>query len=307
MLHEINTSLHPVIDDFDRYWAWQHRRARLEEDLGEIEQQLGDLENQREQHRRSLVVRLGWLGELLVEWRAVSPRITARPSNRQLEYHYRIRRNLIQQIDHLDQQMEQVGDPTDLYEELIALKREYLISENHPCSMVLTQIGEETRGLQEYVRHLIEIRRSTIIAQQTLSTLLRVTRRGQESYEGWDRQTIISNIRRPMSSRLRKGLHLVESAMAQLAQHLNELPDYDSLPPSLQAGHFEQFHRRYQRLLAGTEPILGGKWQPLVSYTWTTYDRIEELLDWVEKSQSAAEQRKSFLIRKQERLIREAE
>lgn len=309
MLNEINTSLVPIIEDFDRYCGWQHRRARLEEDLRKVEDRMAEIETQQQKQGLRWWEEWGWLGELLTELTHGESTSHSQYLLKQLEHLYRARRSLIQQIDHLDQQMEQVGDPSDLYEELITLKREYLLSQGHPQSVTLRHLAREIDQLEVYLSHLDEILRATQLAQQTLTTLVKITERGQAAALGGNlgRQPLLSSLRRSMQLRLRKILQLAESGFQRLAQALNALPDYETLPSEFQAGHFLQFQGRFQRLLVALEGPLGGRWQPILEYAWTTEDRIERLEAWLRTSHSAAEQRHSFLLRKQERIIREAE
>ncbi len=308
MLKEINTSLEPVIDDYDRYCAWQHRLGRLEEDMEQVDQQLEELAIWMHQPGQVWLQRLGWLGELASQAREHRfPGLSREQAKKQMKQLQQVRKSLVQQIEHLDQQIEQVGDSTEVYRELITFKRDLILSEGHPQGLVLNQLEAELDELARYLKHLADTQQAADLARQAISTLLKITEKNQQADSVSSSYTLFKDMRRPFLHRIQRGIHLVSNTFHRLAQLLWAMPDYDTLPNNLQAGHFDQFQSQYRRRLQSGESCFKREWRPALHYVELSYERLQTLINWLDRSAEAASQRESFLTEKRERLIREAE
>lgn len=310
MLKEINASLRPVVEDFDRYWSWQHRKARLEADVHDVEAEL-DHWRQRPTHPAHWwhwLRQVGWLGELILALNEEVNRLLDDPPQRlaRIEYLLRTRRMLRQQIEQLATQMSQNGDPSEVYHELIDLKREVLIEQAHPHGLAIRRIQAELSAQEQHLAQLDESLQAAYTAQRSLQTLIHTVEKARDSELLFSQRHLFPDLRRPYFFRLRRSLHLTQVSLAHLAELIRSHPDYEIFPEDLQAAYLEPFQRQFQRHLA-SDGLMIRNWQAILLHCWQTQSRLERLIAWMQRGVEAIEQRHTFLLRKQERLIREAD
>jgi hypothetical protein len=310
MLEEINTSLQPVIDDFDRYWTWQHRKARLEADLRGVEAELTYWQQSpsHPHHWWQWLHRAGWLGEWILALNQEVNRLLDDPPHRlsRIEYLLRTRRILHQQIDLLSRQMSQNGDPSDIYHELIDLKKDVLIQAAHPHGKAIGRIHQELNAQEQHLALLDESLQAAHQGLRSLETLIHTVEKVRGADLLFNQRHLFPDLRRPYHYRLRRSLHLTQASLHHVAELIRRHPDYVVFPEDLQADYFEPFQRQFQRYLA-SEGLMMRNWEAIEAHCRQTHNRLDRLLAWMRRGVEAIEQRHTFLLRKQERLIREAE
>ncbi len=310
MLEQINASLQPVVEDFDRYWTWQHRKARLETELREIEAELEHWQAPPSQPQIwwTWLKGAGWIGELLLAINQEVSRLLDEPPHRvdRVEYLLRSRRMLQQQIELLARQMRQNGDPSEVYQELIELKQEILIQQAHPHGLSIRRIQVELHAQERHLALLDESTQAAHNSLRTMQTLLHTVVKERDTDLIINQRHLFPDLRRPYHYRLRRSLHLTQTSLTQLAELVRQHPDYEVFPPELQVTYFESFQRQFQQYLSD-ERLIVRHWQVVHSYCYQTRERLEEMLSWMQRGVEAIEQRHTFLLRKQERLVREAE
>lgn len=311
MLQEINSSLRPVIEDFDRYWGWQHRKARLEVELRDVEAEIAYWQSShlaQPQPWWKWLRKVGWLGQWLIAISDEVHRLLDAPPDRlsHLEFLYRTRSMLRQQIDLLTRQMSQSGDPSDVYHELIDLKKEVLLSDAHPHGREIRRIHLELHAQERHLALLDESLQAVQTANRSLETLIQTAEKARDTDLIFNQRYLFPELRRPHLYRLRRGLQFTHTSLISLCELIRQDPDYHIFPEDLKAGHFESFQRHFRRYMA-QEGLIIRNWRAILQHCWQTTERLASLQAWIQRSTEAIEQRHSFLLRKQERLIREAE
>jgi len=294
MLQEINTSLGPIKEDFDRYLAWDHRKSRLEEDLYSIDSQLDD-------PTRFRVPLFGakWMDSLF-------DGLLLEELFPEIERLRHARQALKQQIALLDRQMTQAGDPRELYHELLELKQDWLIETGHRAGEQLRQLNMEIGELEEMIKGYSLIMEVQYSAHQSVQTLWLATRKLYDTRLFMKPMSLFSRRHKAAYHRVRRSMPLANSLLIQLGEQMKKMVDYEALPPELQAGHFFQFSHifREQLVLRGAEATPQAS--PM-TYLGETLGRLENLVVWVSRNQDAHSQRVRFLRHKQERIIRQAD